>query len=113
MTTTHAIQSIIEIALTMFFIWGVWNEGTLARLEKKLFAKLFKKRNHITVIKQFCCSFLNLIPFFFILDIQIPFLIFVFKICHFLFVPNPNKKKSTQLMLGAFYIICRIPLAFL
>ena len=51
MTTTHAIQSIIEIALTMFFIWGVWNEGTLARLEKKLFAKLFKKRNHITLVK--------------------------------------------------------------
>ncbi len=51
MTTTHAIQSVVEIALTVFFIWGVWNESTLAKLEKKLFSKLFKKRNHIRIVK--------------------------------------------------------------
>lgn len=51
MTNTHLIQSIIEIALTVFFIWGVWNEPTLAKLEKKLFSKLFKKRSRITIVK--------------------------------------------------------------
>lgn len=50
MTTTHAIQSIIEIALTVFFIWGVFNEPMLARLEKKLFAR-FRRRPKIKVIE--------------------------------------------------------------
>lgn len=50
MTTTHAIQSIIEIALTVFFIWGVFNEPKLAKLEKKLFAR-FRRRPKIKVIE--------------------------------------------------------------
>jgi hypothetical protein len=30
----------IEILLTVFFIWGVWNENKLATLEKRLIEKL-------------------------------------------------------------------------
>ncbi len=40
MSTPHLIQSIIEIALTVFFIWGVWNEPKLAKAERKLFKKI-------------------------------------------------------------------------
>lgn len=37
---THIITSIIEILLTVFFIWGVWNENKLAMLEKRLIKKI-------------------------------------------------------------------------
>lgn len=40
MSTPHLIQSIIEIALTVFFIWGVWNEPKLAKAEKRLYKKI-------------------------------------------------------------------------
>ena len=39
MSTPHLIQTIIEIALGAFFIWGFWNEEKFANLEDKLFAK--------------------------------------------------------------------------
>lgn len=44
MNTTYAIQSGIEIALSIFFIWGLFHEKTLAVLEKKLLRKLFGVR---------------------------------------------------------------------
>ena len=40
MNSTFALQSTIEIILAITFIWGVFNEEKLARLEKKLFAKI-------------------------------------------------------------------------
>lgn len=40
MNTTFVLQSTIEIILAIGFIWGLFNEHKLARLEKKLFAKL-------------------------------------------------------------------------
>lgn len=40
MNTAFALQSTIEIILSVGFIWGVFNEGKLAKLEKKLFAKI-------------------------------------------------------------------------
>lgn len=43
MTNTHALASIIEVALTVFFIWGLFNEEKLAVAEKKLFARLKKQ----------------------------------------------------------------------
>ncbi len=40
MNTTFVLQSTIEIILAVGFIWGLFNESKLARLEKKLFAKI-------------------------------------------------------------------------
>lgn len=40
MTTPHLIQSIIEIGLTVFFIWGLYNEEKIAKWEKRLFKKI-------------------------------------------------------------------------
>ena len=40
MNSTFVFQSTIEIALAVFFIWGLFNEEKLAKLEKKLFAKI-------------------------------------------------------------------------
>ncbi len=40
MNTTFIFQSSIEIILAIGFIWGLFNENKLARLEKKLFAKI-------------------------------------------------------------------------
>jgi len=43
MNTTFALQSTIEIILAIGFIWGIFNEDKLAKLEKKLFSKLKKR----------------------------------------------------------------------
>lgn len=40
MNLTFALQSTIEIILGVAFIWGIFNENKLARLERKLFAKI-------------------------------------------------------------------------
>lgn len=40
MNLTFALQSTIEIILSAAFIWGIFNENKLARLERKLFAKI-------------------------------------------------------------------------
>lgn len=40
MNTTFVLQSTIEIILCVGFIWGLFNENKLARLERKLFAKI-------------------------------------------------------------------------
>ena len=39
MSTPHLIQTIIEIAFGVFFIWGFWNEEKLANFEDKIIAK--------------------------------------------------------------------------
>ena len=40
MNSTFVLQSTIEIILTVGFIWGLFNEHKLARIEKKLFSKI-------------------------------------------------------------------------
>ncbi len=40
MNTPFVLQSVIEIILGAFFIWGLFNEPKLARLERKLFHKI-------------------------------------------------------------------------
>ena len=51
MNTTFALQSTIEIILAIGFIWGIFNEHKLARIERKLFAKIkkiFYKKQAVT-----------------------------------------------------------------
>ena len=43
MSNTFIIQTTIELFLAVFFIWGLFNEPKLAKLEKKLFSKFSKK----------------------------------------------------------------------
>lgn len=45
MNVTFAVQSVIEIVLSIFFIWGLFNESKLALVERKLLRKIFKKSN--------------------------------------------------------------------
>ena len=40
MNSTFVLQSTVEIILTVGFIWGLFNEHKLARIEKKLFSKI-------------------------------------------------------------------------
>ena len=43
----NLIKSVVEIALGVFFIWGLFNEPILAKAEQKLFAK-FRRNNSET-----------------------------------------------------------------
>jgi len=47
MNNTFMIQSIVELTLVIFFIWGIFNEPKLAKLEKKLFSKISNKKKVI------------------------------------------------------------------
>ncbi len=55
MSSAHLIQTFIEAALLIFAIWGLFNEGVLARLERKLFAKF--RRNSFKVHKTERCNY--------------------------------------------------------
>lgn len=43
MSSVHITQSIIEIIIAAFFIWGLFNEEKLAKWEHKLFKNLKSK----------------------------------------------------------------------
>ncbi len=47
MTNTYLIQTLIELSLAVFFIWGLFNETKLAKLERKLFKKFCKKEKAV------------------------------------------------------------------
>lgn len=40
MNTSFILQSTIEVILAVGFIWGLFNESKLAKLERRLFAKI-------------------------------------------------------------------------
>ena len=55
MTQGFAIHSTVEIILSVLFIWGLFHEEKLARLERRIFAKLiagFKSRRPKLAAKQ-------------------------------------------------------------
>jgi hypothetical protein len=43
MTTGQTVQTIFEIIMVGFLIWGAFHEDVLARFEKKIINKLMKK----------------------------------------------------------------------
>lgn len=52
MNTMFLIQSTVEVILSVFFIWGLFNESKLAVAEKKLFKRIFgSKKAHICKIE--------------------------------------------------------------
>lgn len=49
MSTAHAIQTFIEIALAAFLIWGVFNEDKFVAFEEKYFG--WHKNKKAKIIK--------------------------------------------------------------